>query len=170
MQQNRGQRMTIRMLDDLSILKDDMKAFVEGHGMRRFQGYVNDEIPSVMWDPLDNADSWKDFVELAKASQAPFLTMNDVVLDREDVDYLVKQMSNSSYLNDEDVEEAKWLRTYIGKTGFVQLGFPYQGTMFLCEISTEWYDRYQHLLEMADEYGGIPFDELEGSDGKDDPF
>ena len=162
--------MSIQMLDDLSILKDDMKAFVEGHGMRRFQGYVSDEISSVMWDPGDNADSWKDFVELAKSSQAPFVTMNDVVLEREDVDYLVKQMSNSNYLNDEDVEEAKWLRTYIGKTGFVQLGFPYQGTMFLCEISTEWYDRYQHLLEMADEYGGFSLDELEGSDGKDEPF
>ena len=49
-------------------------------------------------------------------------------------------------------------------------GFPYQGQMFLCEMSTEWYDRYQRLLEMADEYGGIPFDELEGSDGKDEPF
>jgi virulence-associated protein VapD len=162
--------MTTRMLDDLTMLKDDMKAFVEGHGMRRFQGYVNDEISSVMWDPGDNADSWKDFVELAKASNAPFLTMNDVVLEREDVDYLVNQMQNSTYINDEDVEEAKWLRTYIGKTGFVQIGFPYQGTMFLCEVSTEWYDRYQRLLEMADEYGGIPFDELEGSDGKDDPF
>ncbi|MGH9523874.1 MAG: hypothetical protein ACRD3E_15220, partial [Terriglobales bacterium] len=127
--------MTTRMLDDLTILKDDMKAFVEGHGMRRFQGYVTDEIASVMWDPGDNPDGWKDFVELAKHSQAPFLTMNDVVLDRE------------------DVEEAKWLRTYVGKTGFVQLGFPYQGTMFLCEISTEWYDRYQHLLESLESVG-----------------
>ena len=150
--------MTTRMLDDLTILKDDMKAFVEGHGMRRFQGYVNDEISSVMWDPGDNADSWKDFVELAKASNAPFLTMNDVVLDREDVDYLVNQMQNSTYINDEDVEEAKWLRAYIGKTGFIQIGYPFQGIMFLHEVSTDWYDRYQRLLDMAEDLGGITYE------------
>ncbi len=154
------------MIDDLTSLKDDMTAFIEGHGMRRFHGYVNDDVASVMWDPGDNADSWKDFVELAKSSGAAFLTMNDVVLDRQDVEYLVNQLRNSSYVNDEDVEEARWLRAYISKTGFIQLGWPYQGTMFLCEVSTEWYDRYQQLLEMADEYGGIPFDEIEDQDEK----
>ena len=27
--------------DDLSGLKDDMVAFIEGHGMRRFPGYID---------------------------------------------------------------------------------------------------------------------------------
>ncbi len=147
--------------EDLTTLKDDMTAFIEGHGMRRFHGYVNDEIPSIMWDLGENAESWKDFVELAKASGAPFLTMNDVVLEKDDVEYLINQLRNSTYLSDEDVEEARWLRAYVGKTGFVQLGWPHQGTVFLCEISTPWYDRYQHLMEMAEEYGGIPFDQIE---------
>src|ERR1700687_2867727 len=121
------------MLDDLTSLKDDMTAFIEGHGMRRFHGYVNDEVTSVMWDPHGNVDAWKDFVELAKASGAAFLTMNDVVLDREDVDFMVERLRTSNYTNEEDVDEARWLRTYIGKTGFLQLGWPHQGTMFLCE-------------------------------------
>ncbi|HJX00614.1 MAG TPA: hypothetical protein VJ453_10660, partial [Terriglobales bacterium] len=51
--------------DDLHSLKDDMTAFIEGHGMRRFPGYVGDEIASVMWKDDDNPDAWKDFVELA---------------------------------------------------------------------------------------------------------
>ena len=34
--------------DNLATLKDDMIAFIEGHGMRRFQGYVDyEEVPSV---------------------------------------------------------------------------------------------------------------------------
>ena len=152
------------MQDDLTTLKDDMTAFIEGHGMRRFHGYVTDEVTSVMWDHADNAETWKDFVELAKSSGAAFLTMNDVVLNREDVEFLVERLRNSTYLNDEDIEEARWLRTYIGKTGFVQLGWPYQGAMFLCEISTEWYDRYQRLLDMAEEYGGITIDEPDDPD------
>ena len=153
------------MQDDLTSLKDDMTAFIEGHGMRRFHGYVNDEVTSIMWDPRGNVDGWKDFVELAKASGAAFLTMNDVVLDREDVDFMVERLRNSNYTNEEDVDEARWLRTYIGKTGFLQLGWPYQGTMFLCEVSTEWYDRYQRLLDLAEDFGGIAIDETDQDEG-----
>ena len=43
----------------------------------------------------------------------------------------------------------------VGKTGFVQLGFAHQGIMFLHESSTEWYDRYQHLLESLESVGDI---------------
>jgi hypothetical protein len=31
--------------------------------------------------------------------------------------------------------------------------------MFLYEASTEWYDRYQRLLELSEDFGGIPIDE-----------
>lgn len=152
------------MVDDYTALKDDMKAFIEGHGMRRFQGYVPDEVQNVLWGDAENPEAWKDFVELAKAASAPFLTMNDMVLEREDVDFLVNRLQRSSYTNEEDLEEARWLRTSIGKTGFVQLGFPFQGVMFLLEISAEWYDRYQRLLDMAEDFGGINIDELDQDD------
>src|SRR5438270_12897213 len=60
--------------DDLCSLKDDMIAFIEGHGKRRFHGYVDyEEVHSVMWKSKDKPDSWKDFVELAKPASAPFL-------------------------------------------------------------------------------------------------
>lgn len=152
------------MTDDLSTLKDDMTAFTEGHGMRRFHGYIPDEMQSVLWDGGENPESWKDFVELAKASGAPFLTMNAMALDRADLDYLIRRLERSNYVNDDDVEEARWLRTYIGKTGFVQLGFPFQGIMFLCEISCEWYDRYQRLLDLAEDFGGIQIEESDEDD------
>lgn len=152
------------MQDDLSTLLDDMTAFIEGHGMRRFQGYVPDELNSVVWEPGENPDSWKDFVELAKASGAPFLTVNSVVLLRADLDYLVRRLERQNYTAEDDLEEARWLRTYLGKTGYVQLGFPFQGLMFLCEISCEWYERYQRLLDMADEFNGITFDESDLDD------
>ena len=37
------------MIDNLAGLKDDMTAFIEGHGMKRFSGYVSDEVQSVTW-------------------------------------------------------------------------------------------------------------------------
>src|SRR5438270_386193 len=79
-------------LDDLHHVKDDMTAFIEGHGMRRFMGYVSDDVSSVMWENNGNTEGWKDFVELAKAAGASFLTMNDVVLDREDIDPLIARL------------------------------------------------------------------------------
>ena len=49
--------------DDLSGLKDDMIAFIEGHGLRRFHGYVDYE--EVQWScgsrartPMAGRISW----------------------------------------------------------------------------------------------------------------
>lgn len=151
------------MTDDLSILKDDMTAFIEGHGMRRFHGYVPDELHSVLWEGGDQVDGWKDFVELAKASGAPFLTMNSVVLERSELEYLIRRLGRSNYVNDEDLEDARWLRSYLGKTGFVQLGFPYQGVLFVFELACEWYERYQRLVDLVDDFS-IALDDSDEED------
>ena len=151
--------------DDLTSLKDDMVAFIEGHGMRRFPGLVDyEEVQSVTWKSEDNPDSWKDFVELAKASGAPFLTMDSWRLEREELDAMIERLSTAAFSSDDDVEDARWLRTYIGKTGFVQLGFAQQGVMMVYEASTLWYDRYQNILEMADDFAGFPIDETDSDD------
>lgn len=145
--------------DNLASLKDDMVAFIEGHGMRRFPGYVDyDEVPRVVWKPGENPESWKDFVELAKAAGAPFVTMDSWALKREELETLTESLSDVAISSDEDLEDARWLRTYLGKTGFIQLGFAHQGIMMVYEVSTEWNERYQGLLEMAEEFGGIPID------------
>jgi len=152
------------MMDDLTSLRDDMTAFVEGHGMRRFHAFIPDNMETVVWDGDDNPESWKDFVELAKAAGAQFLTMSAVVLERSDLEDLVRRLERSSYVNDDDLEEARWLRTYIGKTGFVQLGFPHQGVLFVCEIACDWYERYQHLIDISEDFGGMTFDEADEDD------
>jgi len=106
--------------DDLASLKDDMIAFIEGQGMRRFPGYVDyEDVSSVLWKAEDNPDGWKDFVELAKAAGAPFLTMDSWRLKREELDEMIQRIANAEFTNDEDVEDARWLRTYAGKTGFL---------------------------------------------------
>jgi len=148
--------------DDLHNLKDDMTAFIEGHGMRRFPGYVGDEVASVMWKEGDNPDAWKDFVELAKASGASFITMDDVVLTKEDLDFLIDGLKDGIY--SDELDDARWLRTYLGKTGFLQLGFAHQGTLFLYEVSTEWYERYQRVLDTAEALGGLLIEEDDEED------
>ncbi len=152
------------MPDDLTSVRDDMTAFIEGQGMKRFHGYVGEDVQTVVWDANGNPDAWKDFVELAKFSGASFLTMSEVTLDREDLDYLIERLRTANFPDDEDIEEARWLRNYIGKTGFIQLGWPHQGIMFLYEVSTEWYERYQHLLDLVEDFGTLAIDETDPDD------
>ena len=153
------------MEQDLRTLKDDMIAFIEGHGMRRYSAYVSDEVQSVPWTAdEDHPDAWKDFVELAKASNVAFVTMNFVELEKEDVDLLVNRLQEIDFMNEEDLEEARWLRNFIGKVGMIQIGFPCQGVMFLYETSTEWYETLQRLENAADDYDGILIDDSDQED------
>jgi hypothetical protein len=146
--------------DDLAGLKDDMIAFIEGHGMSRFPGFVDyEEVQCVSWKENGNPEGWKDFVELAKTAGAPFLTMDSWKLERDELDGMIERLSNAQFSTDEEIEEARWLRTYVGKTGFVQLGFAHQGIMMIYEASTPWHERYQGILEMADDFTGLSIDE-----------
>jgi hypothetical protein len=142
-------------------LKDDMVAFTEGHGLRRIPAYVGEEVPSVLWDDAENADSWKDFVEAAKAAGAPFLTMSEVRLEKPDLELLIEELQEAGFPDRDtpELDEAQALTSYVGKVGYIQLGFAYQGIVFLHESTTSWYERYQTLLESLDGFGGTTFGE-----------
>jgi len=147
-------------LDDLSAVKDDMVAFIAGHGMRRMNGYVPEEVPTVVFED-DDADGWKDFVEHAKSANAPFLTMSEVVLEPEDVATLIGQVRDQNYPDHDavELEEAQGLTAHVGKTGYLQLGFAHGGVMFLYETATEWYDVFQELMETVGDLGQIIVDD-----------
>ena len=140
-------------------LKDDMVAFIEGHGLRRVPAYVGEEVPTVLWDDEDNIDGWKDFVETAKAAGAPFLTMSDVRLEKADLELLLEELQDANFPDGDtpELEEAQSLTAYVGKVGYIQLGFAYQGVVFLHESTTSWYERYQNLVESIDRFGEIAF-------------
>ena len=146
--------------DDLTTVKDDMVAFIAGHGMRRMNCYVTEEVPTVIFEE-DNADGWKDFVEHAKAAGAPFVTMSEVILEKTDIAILLDQLRNQPFPDDEagEIEDAEYLVNHVGKVGYLQLGFAHQGVMFLFETATEWYDRFQTLLETVTDLGGIVVDD-----------
>src|SRR5713226_1225286 len=92
--------------DDLNSLKDDMVAFIEGHGMLRFPGFVDyEQVQTVAWKSQDNPDSWKDFVELAKAAAVPFLTMDSWRLERDELDAMIQRLSMAEFTSDEELED-----------------------------------------------------------------
>ncbi|MBX6358804.1 MAG: hypothetical protein IRZ03_01860 [Acidobacterium ailaaui] len=152
--------------DNLIFLKDDMIAFIAGHGMRRIPGQIGENVPSVTWEDDNNPDGWKDFVETAKACGAPFVTMSDFVLEKEDVELLLDELAGLDLSMGENgiTEEAHALVNHVGKTGFIQLGFVHQGVAFIHESSTAWYDNYQHVLESVEDFGDIVFEQNEDED------
>ncbi|MDE1154499.1 MAG: hypothetical protein PW735_02085 [Acidobacteriaceae bacterium] len=148
------------LLDDLTTIKDDMVAFIAGHGMRSMKAFVPEEVPSVLFED-DDPDGWKDFVEHAKSASVPFITMSEVVLEPEDVATLIGQVRDQNYPDHdmEELEEAQELTRHVGKVGYIQLSFSSGGVLYLYEAATEWYDRFQELLETVTELGQIMLDD-----------
>ncbi len=146
--------------DNLITIKDDMIAFIAGHGLRRMPAYVTEDVPSVLFEE-ETPDSWKEFVEHAKAAGALFLTMSEVVLEKSDVSILLEQIRDQNFPEQEapEIEDAQYLVKHVGKIGYLQLGFAHQGVMFVFETATEWYDRFQSLMEAVSELGGIVVDD-----------
>ena len=148
--------------DNLISLKDDMVAFIAGHGMRRLNGFVSEDVPTVVFEE-ENPDGWKDFVEHAKGAGAPFVTMSEVVLEKSDIAILLEQIRSESFPDSvaEELDEAEYLVKHVGKVGYLQLGFAHQGVMFIFEVATDWYDSFQNLLETVSELGGIVVDDYD---------
>jgi len=145
--------------DDLTAVKDDMVAFIAGHGMRRMNGFVPEDVPTVLFEEED-VDGWKDFVEHAKAANAPFVTMSEVILEPEDVQTLIAQVKEQGLPGETgELEEAQELMQHVGKTGYLQLGFAHGGVVFLYETATEWYDLFQELMDSVGDLGHIIMDE-----------
>lgn len=156
--------------DNLLSLKDDMVAFIAGHGLQRLPGYVTEDIPSIVWEGDGNPDAWKDFVEMAKLAGAPFVTFSEMTLESEELDALIEEAGEMNFPDEEGTElvEAQWLRKYAGNLGYIQLGFVYQGLVFLHETTTEWYERFQALLEDIETFQDIVIDEHDHDDEDED--
>ena len=148
--------------NDLSTTKDDMVAFIAGHGLGRMRAFVPEDVPTVLFED-DDPDAWKDFVEHAKSASAPFVTMSEVVLEPEDVATLIGQVRDQNYPDHdpEELEEAQDLTQHVGKIGYLQLGFSTGGVIYLYESATDWYDRFQELLEAVSELGQIMLDDTD---------
>ena len=156
---SKSARMESMAFDDLTAVKDDMVAFIAGHGLRRMNAFVPEDVPTVLFEEHD-VDGWKDFVEHAKAAGAPFLTMSEVLLEPEDVSTLIKQVRDQSFPDSGgEVEEAQDLMQHVGKVGYLQLGFAQGGVIFLYETATEWYDLFQELMDSVSELGHLLLDD-----------
>ena len=138
--------------ENLTLLKDDMIAFIEGHGIRHFPALIPEDASRVWWNDPDNMDSWKDFVEMAKTVNVPLIMIGEDQLEAATLEILLEELQEMTRLNDltADIDEAHKLLQHIGKVGHIELAFAHQGFLFVHETVTKWYGQYRHLVEAID--------------------
>ncbi|MGC9292204.1 MAG: hypothetical protein ACP5EP_05710 [Acidobacteriaceae bacterium] len=148
--------------DNLISLKDDMIAFIEGHGLRRFPAAVPEDVPRIWWDGPANPDGWKDFVEMAKAANAPLILMEEDTLDKLELESMLDELQEMADQEEPllegldgsgimaDMEQVQHLLQHDGKIGHIELAFAHQGLLFAHETSTEWYQEYRSMVQTID--------------------
>lgn len=141
--------------ENLIALKDDMVAFIEGHGMRHFPALIPQEMPRIWWndpEPEHNSgpqDSWKDFVEMAKAVGAAMVCIGEDRLDKETLELLGAELEElaSPETFGREMEKLDRLFPHAGRVGHIELAFAHQGVLFVHESVTEWYRDYRELMD-----------------------
>ena len=70
---------------------------------------------------------------MAKTASAPFVTMSEVMLEKDDIAMLLEQFRDDNFPDEAaaEVHEAQYLVNYVGKIGYIQLGFAHQGIVFV---------------------------------------
>jgi hypothetical protein len=154
--------------DNLLVLKDDMIAFIEGHGIRHFPAMIPEEAPRIWWNDPTNSESWKDFVEMAKTVNAPLILIAEDHLDATTLEMLLEELQDLASHDgiEVDTEQANDLLQHVGKTGKIELAFAHQGFLFVHETMTAWYDQYQSLVGAIDSLQNLlePDDDVEDED------
>lgn len=150
--------------DNLNALKDDMVAFVEGHGMRHFPALIPHDTPRVWWHnagPIgalsyiheSSKEDWKDFVEMAKSVGAAMVLIGEDSVDKTTLDLLASELEDFSDAETfaREMERLDSLLRQVGKLGHIELAFAHQGILFVHESSTEWYRQYREIVDTIED-------------------
>jgi hypothetical protein len=158
--------------ENLAALKDDMIAFVEGHGMRYFPALIPEDCPRVWWSDEEAevhegaSDSWKDFVEMAKTAGAPMVCIAEDRLERATLELLTGELEEAASPQAFAVEMEKLDGLYpqVGKVGHLELAFAHQGVLFVHETATAWYHDYREMLDTLEELTDLSADVFDDED------
>ncbi|MGH9615582.1 MAG: hypothetical protein ACRD28_02490 [Acidobacteriaceae bacterium] len=163
--------------NNLASLKDDMIAFIEGHGMRHFPALIPEDIQRVWWNDHQMTDSateiskesWKDFVEMAKTAGAPLVCVGEDSVDRATLELLsseLQEVSDSDAGPEQDQINRLFLE--IGKVGHIEMAFAHQGILFVHETQTEWYRDYRAMVNTVDSLQELIENVIETDDEEDE--
>jgi hypothetical protein len=159
------------MAVDLETLGNEMQAHLEKSGTPIFYGHHRtlESLDQVSWDTERHPD-FREFVDTARRSGAKLVVFNKETFRLDQIDEALEELETADFTREEkrNIEtRLKQLQDYEGFTCSLQLSFALESRVYLFEVTTDWYDSLQAILnelEMAAE----PFadeDEEEGPIG-----
>lgn len=133
------------------ILKDDILKYLRSEGLAIFQAEP-DTGPterSIWWDTKGSPD-YKEFVAAARAVGAKMILFFDEELEGEEI-FEVEEALEAAELEPEHYREYARrigeLRSYVGFTSRVCIGFASDGYFYWYDLEAAWYEDFMDLLD-----------------------
>jgi hypothetical protein len=151
---------------NLDLLKDEILEYLAGEEFLVFRSIPGglEGHPMVFWDAPGYPD-YRAFLHVAKQSGARIILFAHRELTAGEVDDTVEMLQHSTLARDErrSIERSlDGLRSNIGSVCSIELGFAYDGRLYVFELVTDWFSTFMDFLELLEAASG---DEEEDEDG-----
>jgi hypothetical protein len=136
---------------NLDTLKDEIQEYLKSAGFITFYGFPRgvDDMPEIDWDTIHHPD-YRMFLDVARELGVKLIVLHHrqftrVVLDRA-LDDLAA--GNLDFDDQRQLEtRLRELRMYDGFTCAIELSFDHNGTMYVFELRTDWYNELNDILD-----------------------
>lgn len=146
-----------RMKLNLDSLKTEIAAYLKDNGFVVFHGFSRtvDDVPEVEWDTFHYPD-YKLFLSTAQQLGVKLVVMHHREFTSNIIDRALEELPSAAVdFQEQRVFEQRLreLAMYEGFTCMIELSFDWDGTLYVFELRTEWYNELNVILEELD-YSG----------------
>lgn len=139
------------MKPNLDILKPEIELYLEEAGLAVFYGYSRtlDSAPTMYWD-CDQYPDYRQFVQSARAAGAKLIVFHQREFFSEQIDEAIEKLHDCELPAQESrrlEERLNDLRAYEGSVCAIELSFDHEGSIYLFDLRTEWFDEYSEILD-----------------------
>jgi hypothetical protein len=139
---------------NLDSMKTEIASYLKTNGFIVFHGFSRsvDNGPEVEWDTYHYPD-YKQFVDVAAQLGVKLLVLHHREFSSAVIDRASDEIPSSGleYQEQRQLEQRlRELAMYDGFTCMIELSFDHQGTVFVYELRTDWYNELNEILEELD--------------------
>lgn len=139
---------------NLDSLKTEIADYLPKNGFVVFFGFSRsfDEIPEVEWDSV-HYPNYTEFLEVARHLGVKMIVLHHREFSSSIIDRALDELPSTGFEYQEQRQYEQRLRElaiYDGFTCLIEMSFEYQGSLYIFELRTEWYNQLNTLLEEMD--------------------
>jgi hypothetical protein len=129
---------------NLDTLKNEIEQHLKNSGFAIFHGCSrgDDKAPAVYWD-CERYPDYHAFLDAAQAAGVKIIVLHHRELTRDELDEAIQRLGTCDLPREENRSVERRLaelRVYEGFTCVLELSFDHQGSTFLYDLRTDWYD------------------------------